>query len=311
MPILTSGWLDSKLVLNKFEQSTILNDLDSEKARDGFCTTAALYWIKQCMKKDRTGIKGLQKYGDALERLRLKVQKVIDRHDQTAVDRAVVNAEIRKIAQVSQRLSEAALGRSQNWEAEVESITMKRKKGALNAADEQLFKSLVIKADDLERQAKADELEIQTLKMEYLERFRDAFSDVGGDVKVLAIYTRIAEEYRLKLHSGVGGQRNASLGSDVCSNIPPNTYFLYWLSKDRQNVEGHVLGGYRSDGAGFFIFDGTSYLTVFDPNMGIFRGDFHQEGPRLFNELHNAYVTDGKANEFSFPFWDLARVSYA
>jgi hypothetical protein len=37
-------------------------------------------------------MKGLRKYGDALERLRLKVHKVIDRHGQRAEERAAAYA---------------------------------------------------------------------------------------------------------------------------------------------------------------------------------------------------------------------------
>src|SRR5262249_25475614 len=62
---------------------------------------------------------------------------------------------------------------------------------------------------------------------------------------------------------------------------------------------GHTIGGFHSDGAGLF---GTSYLTAFDPNTGIYRCKY-SEAQTFFDRFTPAHRADQAGETLLYPKW--------
>jgi hypothetical protein len=294
MSIILTKWLNDRQLGDDFRQSNF-RDVGS-----GVCITASLSWINKCMIQDANHTTGKVKYITALDELRQQMDAVVVRHRSAEKAKKVGEIEMRKFNELSK--SELA--------------TSEVNQKILNTIFEEIQKTPKENPllDGLIRQfknTKNELLESKRLIEEYNSEQNKAstihLKDLSHDVKIATAYDKVATDFHINLHAGFKGDVTDRFANQVCGHINPSSYFLYKMAGAGDT--SHALGGYRSDGAGWGPFSGTSYLTIFDPNLGLYRCPFADEGASLINNLHRAYRTDDDDNILEFPKWELILAS--
>lgn len=311
--ILVTTELDDKRVYSDFKQTNYLAkgggaDHD-EDAEGGFCLSAAMYWVRRCMAQDAASVKGLTKYRQALDDLKTDVERVKDRQTRAHAEKAEVVEALRRLETAIRDLNDDSRLQMQSMDAmriEMEQIAANVKRSGLTPAIEARVAEIKRLTLAARTQAQSNSATIRTQSAASTALFNRHNPDLGHGATLSDAYVRVGDDLGLRLHSGNKGALAPGFGSTVTGQIPLATYFIYFLEKKGGN--GHAVGGYRSDGAGWGPFSGTSYLTLFDPNMGVFRCKFVAQGATFIERLHRAYVEDDLKTP-SYPLWKILRVS--
>jgi hypothetical protein len=305
-------WLVKRREYKDFKQT------DYEGAEEGFCMAATLFWISRCMVQDAASQKGLTKYRNALDDLKLTVPAVLGRFTLAQEEKAGAADALRGLAASMSDLQQE----NENRQSAMAALKTEHDQIAQTALQRKLTPTTKARADDIVTQAKDHRSHVQAnskamanYSAQSDDLYAQHFTDVGGGAMLSNAYLGIAATYNLQLHSGASGPATAGFGATVAAQIHPTSYFIYILRHGGHHEkeggrDSHAIAGFRSDGAGWGPFAGTSYLTMFDPNTGVFRCPFSKEGGTFIERIHRAYLeADHKTTTYSH--WKLAVVSSA
>jgi hypothetical protein len=149
-------------------------------------------------------------------------------------------------------------------------------------------------------------------RMAELEAASDARMHTVGKTWIELEYKEVADSFRLRFADGWAGQYvSGRVGEDVASAMVPGAYYIVNFRQaespigpdDGRDRSGHAMAAHISGGR-----FSTQHVYYFDPNVGVFKCHFKNNGARLLTELFTSYKQDDGLQMF-FSEWRLFQIT--
>jgi hypothetical protein len=272
----------------------------------GYCTTAALYWIKTHQRLRSTALEDSHK-GMRGKTLREAVQKELSGQRETLFSlhdaaNAALDQTKSALATAKEQL-ERRQAKILEAQREFQSglAELRAKTQAMQEAKNHC--NMVLEERDREREREAflakkaellrlnDKIKTRLAKQDELKRgAEEEAADANlriGNTEIEGVYSSVAQQFQLRFASGAQKEFDpGTIGADVKGLLLPGGYYV--LNFREENGEGHTMAAFVSPING----NKGGKLHLFDPNLGTYKCSVEQEGANLIREISKAYKQD-------------------
>jgi hypothetical protein len=272
----------------------------ADPGSDGYCTTAALYWIKTHRKLRSTPLEGSDKGARGKDLRQAVHDKLLGKRDTLYPLHDAANDQLdatkryladskEKLARRQAKLVELA-EQFQSQAAELRA-RVEAMRNAKNGCNVTLEERDALRARNDELMALRDKIQTKQAKQNQLARDTDdELADIHvtlGNTEIERVYADVADHFGLRFAGGEQKQyAPQTIGAEVKGSLRPGGYYL--INFREEDGRGHSMAAFVSPING----NKGGKLHLFDPNLGTYKCTVEDEGGNLIREISNGYKQD-------------------